>query len=41
MARAEGEIPQRLKASLSAAVYRAKVRRERLGEISDWVRRRG
>jgi aminopeptidase N len=41
MARAEGEIPQRLKASLSAAVYRAKVRRERLGEIGDWVRRRG
>lgn len=37
MARAEGEVPQRLKASLSAAVYRAKVRRERLGDIGAWV----
>lgn len=39
MARAEGETPQRLKASLSAAVYRAKVRRERLGDISEWVKK--
>lgn len=38
MARAEGQPPQRLKASLSAAVYRAKVRRERLGEIDQWVK---
>jgi hypothetical protein len=37
MARAEGEVPQRLKASLSAAIYRAKVRRERLGDIGTWV----
>lgn len=41
MAKAEGEVPPRLKASLSAAVYRAKVRRERLGEISAWVNRAG
>lgn len=38
MARTEGEVPQRLKASLSAAVYRARVRRERLGAISEWVK---
>jgi hypothetical protein len=38
MARAEGEVPQRLKASLSAAVYRAKVRRERLDDIDAWVK---
>ncbi|MBI5939933.1 MAG: M1 family metallopeptidase [Caulobacterales bacterium] len=38
MARAEGEVPQRLKASLSAAVYRARVRRERLDEIGEWVK---
>ncbi|MCF8505346.1 MAG: M1 family metallopeptidase [Caulobacter sp.] len=37
MAKAEGGAPPRLKASLSAAVYRAKVRRERLDEISAWV----
>jgi aminopeptidase N len=39
MARAEGEVPQRLKASLSAAVYRARVRRERLDDIDAWVKR--
>jgi len=39
MAQAEGQPPQRLKASLSAAVYRAKVRRERLGDIDEWVKR--
>ncbi|MDP1737353.1 MAG: M1 family metallopeptidase [Caulobacter sp.] len=38
MAKAEGEVPPRLKAGLSAAVYRAKVRRERLGEIDAWVK---
>lgn len=38
MARAEGEVPQRLKASLSAALYRARVRRERLDDISEWVK---
>ncbi len=38
MAKAEGEVPQRLKASLSAAVYRARVRRERLDEIGEWVK---
>ena len=41
MAKAEGEVPPRLKASLSAAVYRAKVRRERLSDISAWVNRAG
>lgn len=39
MAKAEGEVPPRLKASLSAAVYRAKVRRERLDDIRQWVAR--
>ena len=39
MARAEGEVPQRLKASLSAAVYRARVKRERLDDIDAWVKR--
>jgi hypothetical protein len=38
MAEAEGALPPRLKAALSAAVYRAKVRREQLDEISDWVK---
>lgn len=38
MARAEGEVPPRLKASLSAAAYRARVRRERLDEIGEWVK---
>lgn len=38
MARAEGEVPQRLKASLSAAVYRARVRNERLDDIDAWVK---
>lgn len=38
MAEAEGAPPPRLKAALSAAVYRAKVRREQLAGISDWVR---
>lgn len=38
MARAEGEVPPRLKASLSAAVYRARVRRERLDDIGEWVK---
>lgn len=40
MARADGEVPQRLKASLSAAVYRARVRRERLDDITAWVGKR-
>jgi aminopeptidase N len=39
MAKAEGEVPPRLKAGLSAAAYRARVRRERLGEIDAWVKR--
>ena len=41
MAEAEGEVPQRLKASLSAALYRAKVRRERLADIDVWVKAGG
>ena len=41
MARKEGAVPPRLKSALSAAVYRAKVRRERLGEISAWVESAG
>ncbi|MDP1629865.1 MAG: M1 family metallopeptidase [Caulobacter sp.] len=40
MARSEGEVPQRLKSSLSAAQYRARVRRERLGDIDAWVKGR-
>lgn len=37
MAKAEGAVPPRLKASLSAALYRARVRRERLDDIGKWV----
>ncbi|MFZ5670687.1 MAG: M1 family metallopeptidase [Pseudomonadota bacterium] len=37
MAEAEGEVPARLKAGLSAAEYRAKVRAGRLDDIDAWV----
>lgn len=37
MAEAEGEVPPRLKAGLSAAEYRARVRAGRLDDIDAWV----
>lgn len=41
MARAEGEVPARLAATLSAADYRDRVRKSRLADIDKWVKAGG